>query len=114
MVLLVVDRSRPWSDEDAALAADWPQALWVFNKCDLPPAEGFANRDAIQVSAVQATGIDELIAAIARRLVPKTPAADEALPFLPAHVIALRAASEALARDDSPAAMAALDLLKRR
>jgi tRNA modification GTPase len=114
LVLLVVDRSRPWSDEDAALAADWPQALWIFNKCDLPAAAGCANREAIEVSAMQATGIDELIAAIARRLVPNAPAPDEALPFLPAQVAAIAAASEALARNDSAAAMSALESLTRR
>ncbi len=114
LVLLVADRSRPWSDEDAALAAAWPQALWVLNKCDLPPSMGFANRNAIEVSALLATGIDALIAAIARRLVPTAPAPDEALPFLPAHVDVLKSAGEGLARGDSSAAMAAIESFKRR
>jgi tRNA modification GTPase len=114
LVLLIFDRSRPWSDEDAALAADWPQALSVLYMCDLPPAAGFAGRSGIEVSATQGTGIDELIAAIARRLVPKVPAPDEALPFLLEHVEALTIAGEALARDDSPAALGAFESFKRR
>ena len=114
LVLLIFDRGRPWTDEDAALAADWPQALWVLNKCDLPSAAGFAGRSGIEVSAKQDTGIDELIVAIARRLVPEVPAPDEALPFLPQHVEALNIADEALARDDSPAALAAFESFKGR
>ena len=114
LVLFVVDRSRPWSDDDAALAADWPQALWVFNKCDLPAAAAFDSKNFIEVSARQGTGIDELITAIARRLVPTAPAVDEALPFLPAHVTALTAAAAALAGNDSAGARATLACFKRR
>ena len=68
----------------------------------------------IEVSARQGTGIDELIAAIARRVVPTAPAVDEALPFLPAHVAALTAAAAALAGNDSAGASAALACFKRR
>ena len=40
LVVLVADRSRPWSAEDQALRDQWPGAVLVHNKCDLPASAG--------------------------------------------------------------------------
>ena len=40
LVILVADRSVPWSAEDQTLADQWPAAVVVHNKCDLPGVAG--------------------------------------------------------------------------
>jgi len=40
LVVLVSDRSEPWSAADQALLNQWPKAVLVHNKCDLPAATG--------------------------------------------------------------------------
>ncbi|REK07431.1 MAG: GTP-binding protein [Planctomycetota bacterium] len=111
LVLLVVDRSRPLEPEDEALASAFPAALRVWNKCDLPAASGRCD-EGIEVSALTGDRVDELIAAIAGRLVPTAPDEGEAIPFTPDQVEVLTAAREKLACRDVPAAMALLATLR--
>lgn len=97
LVLWVHDGSQPESaaDEQSALAC--PAALHVINKCDLPPASGAAQPEAVRTSAVRGDGLELLAAAIVARLVPRTPPTGQAIPFLAAHVEALEGARAALA-----------------
>ena len=61
-------------------ATSGPAALLVHNKCDLPPAPG--DRPAgLRTSALRGDGIEDLLAAIARRLVPDPPPPGAAVPF---------------------------------
>lgn len=86
LLLLVFDRAQPWTAADAALVAQWPQALLLYNKLDLP-AEPAVNRpEGIALSAVTGRGVDELLAAIARRLVPEPPPLGAAVPFTLRHM----------------------------
>jgi tRNA modification GTPase len=80
LVLLIFDASQPFSDEDAELAAAWPAALAVFNKSDLARAAEPPDA-AIMTSAVTREGIDELLRAISRRLVPNPPPPGAAVPL---------------------------------
>ena len=82
LVLLVLDRSEPLTDEDHRLMAEHPRALAVANKADLPGVWEF---DGLNVSAERGDGIDGLIAAIGHRLVPDPPAEGAAIPFRPRH-----------------------------
>ena len=113
LVLLVFDRSEPWTADDEQLASEWPQALRVLNKCDLPP-DGSVPGEGVRMSATQAIGLDELTTAIAKRLVPRQPSADQAMPFQQSHVTALRAAAAAIAEGDAAAARSALATLSVR
>jgi tRNA modification GTPase len=80
LVLLVTDRSQPWSAEDDALLERWPNCLLVHNKCDLPPASD--NRPAgVSTSALRGEGIEALLASISERLVPDPPPPGAAVPF---------------------------------
>jgi tRNA U34 5-carboxymethylaminomethyl modifying GTPase MnmE/TrmE len=113
-VLLIIDRSQAWAPADDALAADWPNALRVFNKCDLPAAQEPPARPGLCISATNGTGLDSLLAAIAARLVPKPPPSGQGLPFLASHVQPLTVAREAVARADWAAARAALQIFAVR
>jgi tRNA modification GTPase len=80
LVLLVFDRSRPWSATDEAVRGARPGAFLVHNKSDLPPADG-PRPSGLAVSAAQREGIDTLSKVIAERLVPQPPLPGEAVPF---------------------------------
>ncbi len=80
LIILVCDRSEIWSAEDQALVDGWPAALLVHNKCDLPPAPG--DRPAgLSTSAVRGDGVEDLLAAVSKRLVPTPPPPGAAVPF---------------------------------
>jgi tRNA modification GTPase len=114
LLLLLFDRSQPWSAADESLATEWPRALYVFNKCDLPAAAGMADPLGLTISAIGGAGLETLLAAIAARLVPHSPPVGQAMPFLPSHVQALTAVRRAVACADWTAAQTALAPLLSR
>jgi tRNA modification GTPase len=97
LVLLVLDRSEPLTDEDHRLIAEHPDALKVANKADL---RGVWDFDGLNVSAERGDGIDGLIAAIGRRLVPEPPPGGSAIPFRPPHRLRLELIRRAVARGE--------------
>jgi len=80
LVLLVFDGSVSISDEEKQWLDDWPDALLVDNKDDLPRAPG-ARPPTLKTNALQGDGVPHLLAAIARRLVPSPPGPGAAVPF---------------------------------
>lgn len=113
LLLKVLDRSEPLRDEDRALLEVPGFAIVVVNKIDLPPAwrpeDALGGLDGILVvSAEQGTGLDELGAEIARRLVPKPPEASAGVPFRSEQIEALTTAREALERGGAVEAIQAL------
>lgn len=60
LVVLVLDASRAWEPEQAALRARFAGALVVVNKCDLPAAWDWRAMDACEVVATLGEGIDAL------------------------------------------------------
>src|SRR5690606_25503295 len=98
LVLLVDD--RPEGDE-VGLATSGP-VLRVLNKIDLHPQLSLQNRQHFDacVSATGNEGIRELLAAIARALVPSPPAAGEAVPFTSEQITALAAARDSSQQRD--------------
>jgi tRNA modification GTPase len=84
LAVLVFDASGPWTEQDESLANAWPNALHVYNKCDLPAAVSIErSAGTIRTSAIRGEGLDELRDEIASRLVPSPPRPGEAVPFLP-------------------------------
>ncbi|MFW6124650.1 MAG: GTPase [Pirellulales bacterium] len=85
--VLVFDRSRPVTDEDMQLLAQWPDAVRVTSKCDLPDRSGpdFPT-DAVPISARTGAGVAELAGVLGRRLVPEPPPRGAGVPFTPHHV----------------------------
>jgi tRNA modification GTPase len=81
LVVLVLDRSEPRVEADAALLDGLPAALIVASKADLPAAWDAEDLGALVVSAERGDGLGELLAAIGRRLVPDPPGPGAAVPF---------------------------------
>ncbi len=110
LVILVFDRSVAWSDDDRRVLDSWPGALVVHNKSDLPLAPG-ERPSGIATSGLQRVGIEELVGAIAGRLVPNRPPSGAAVPFTAAQLASLRSAAESLTAGDPQGAMSILDRL---
>lgn len=89
--LLLIDISEPPQDDDRRLLAQWPDALIVAHKADLPDAWGESlPRDAIRVSSLQRTGLQELSLAIVSRLIPELPTNQTVIPLTEQHIRDLR------------------------
>ncbi len=109
LVVLVFDVSQPWTTADEGLLRQWPLALVAENKRDRAP--GIGVRRGLLASAKTGQGISELLAEIARRLVPNAPQPGEAVPFLPRHYEILRRTALRLAHGDVTSACESLDWL---
>jgi tRNA modification GTPase len=113
----VADRAAPRAAAMRELAAEAPslaaaiEPLVVVNKIDRAAPFDPQPSDVVFTCAVTGAGVDRLIAAIARRLVPHPPPESAPTPFLPRHFNLLAAAADALARDAAAAAAAILDCL---
>jgi hypothetical protein len=110
------DRAAPSAAARRELAAAAPELadavelVAAVNKIDLVALPAAPSSEAVFTSALTGAGLDALIAAIVRRLVPEPPAAGAAVPFLSRHVDLLAAAVEALPHDPA-GAVAILDSL---
>jgi tRNA modification GTPase len=107
LVLVVLDRSRPLTDNDQALldATRTRPRVIVLNKADLDAAAGFsAPPAAVEISAKMGTGIDRLIDAVSSALTTDEPLREQPQITNTRHVVLLERAREGLDR-----AAAALD-----
>jgi tRNA modification GTPase len=109
LVVLVFDAAARDPHAEEQLVREWPDALLVFNKCDLLPARG-RRAEGLLTSALRGDGVQELARNLAHRLVPKVPPANRAIPFMPWHAQALEEARRAIL---SSRASAAVRLLAR-
>lgn len=105
--LLVFDADQPWSEEDAALSAAWPDAMIVHSKCDT--AEPSPDRPrGLRTSAVTGAGIAALVQALGGALVPKPPPPGAAVPFVADQYDCIRNALPALRAGENHRAIASL------
>ncbi len=118
--LIVLDRSEPWTALDHEIqamsggAAPDP-SLIVASKADLPPAWEPIERSIITISAERGDGLDTLIAAMARRVVPRPTPPGAPVPFRPAHLRRIERALDALDRNQpEDAARTLTDWLARK
>ena len=80
--VLVIDVSQPPHPDDFQLLQEWPQALIVAHKTDLP--DRWLDQlppHSIHVSSLQRTGLTELSNEIVRRLIPELPPNDAVIPL---------------------------------
>ena len=108
LIVLVCDASVPVTREETALLEEFPQALVVENKCDLPRAAERAQSPRLWVSAATGSGLADWIAQMLQRLLPAPLAAGDAVPFTPRQVSEIQAAAGALDANDGTAALAAI------
>jgi tRNA modification GTPase len=90
LVVVVIDVTAAWTDDDAAIVAEHPQAIVVLNKSDAAEMSDPARPAGLLTSAVTGLGIDELLKTIVARLVPQPPSPGEAVPFTERQVQELR------------------------
>lgn len=103
LCLWVLDGSAPpaWPAEDARPA----NVLWVVNKSDLPAAwDRSAAPNAVEVSAATGDGLQALIAAVSRRLLPEVPPPGAAVPFTPDRCQRVESALTLVRAGDAPGA----------
>jgi tRNA modification GTPase len=99
--IVLIDISQPESDDDRALLAAQPTAIVVAHKCDLPGWDGSNAWNAAAVvewrpvSSKTGDGVDLLLQAISKRLVPHCPQAGTPMPVTERQVSLLREAAEA-------------------
>jgi tRNA modification GTPase len=112
--ILVFDTSREPHADDRRLLAEWPDAIQVAHKSDLPAIWGDAELDsALRVSSVVGTGMDELAEQLVSRLIPQVPAVGTAVPVCRRQVELLELARSKLTAADVKYARGVLsDLLR--
>lgn len=99
--LLLFDVSRPATQDDFRLLADWPDSILVAHKCDLPDVSGSGLPVGAQrVSSSTGAGIDDLAAALVARLVPNVPPPETPIPVTLRQVELLTAARSAFEEGD--------------
>jgi len=116
LVLVVLDASgRPEEtgaiDDVDLLQRVSPRVLHVANKIDLVEPAAAAPPDTVKTSATLGTGIEELVAAIAERLVTCVPPPGAAVPFSESQIAAITRAIDQLASDDPTSASQTLHQL---
>lgn len=108
--VLLFDLSRRRSPEEEQLLAEWPDALLVGAKRDVPNVWGFPLPAGIlRVSAVAGTGLEELAHTIVERLIPIVPAPATPIPVTLRQVGLLKQARTALKSGDLHSAASAVD-----
>jgi len=107
LVLVLIDISQPKSQSDRALIAEYPRAIIVAHKCDLPTFEGMEEEpplesaDWLRVSSKTGAGIDALVTAISHTLVPRVPPSKCLIPVTERQIALLARAVEAVQRSDA-------------
>lgn len=91
LIVLVFDDSATVNDDDRALSEAFPQALIVFNKCDLHRANA-SRASALRTSALTGENIARLIDLIVQHIVPSVPPDGAPVPFTKDHVEAIKQA----------------------
>lgn len=101
--VLLFDGSQPLTESDVALCEQWPAAIFVAHKSDLPGEWPQPLPGAWPVSSLTGSGLEELIATVVQRLVPQVPEPGTPLPFTPRLVDEISRALAAVAEGDRPA-----------
>jgi tRNA modification GTPase len=91
LVVVVLDRSEPLDELDRGVLLTHPEGLVVANKSDLPAVWDDPTIGALAVSAERGDGVEELVRAIAARLVPSVPPPGSSVPFRGVHLRRLMA-----------------------
>jgi tRNA modification GTPase len=80
--ILLFDTSRPPHREDRVLLSDWPEAIIVAHKTDLPCVwdRNELPGDALSVSSITGAGVETVAREIIARLIPEAPSPGTPIP----------------------------------
>lgn len=98
--IVLLDVSQPAHSDDDQLLENYPQAIVVTHKVDLPQVNSAVSSTSIAVSSVTKVGLEELMRAITTALIPDEPAVHEAIPVTDRQVGLLNQALECAACGD--------------
>ena len=81
--ILLIDTSRPPHHEDRVLLSDWPEAIIVAHKSDLPSVwnRNQLPGNALSVSSITGAGVETLAREIIARLIPEVPSPGTPIPI---------------------------------
>ena len=96
LLLLLLDGSRPLTQDDRSLLSLHPSSLVIRTKSDQPQLWGESTAPALAISAETGDGIAALIRQISQKLVPDPPESGEPIPFRDSHRIWLQEALKIL------------------
>jgi tRNA modification GTPase len=117
LAIVLVDINQPASQSDRAILGEHPHSLLVAHKCDLAPYEGTDRWQTeesagwLRVSSKTGEGLEALVAAISRRLVPRVPPPDALVPITERQVGLLHRGLNAANQSDAEGLLQALDQL---
>jgi tRNA modification GTPase len=117
LAIVLVDISQPASNPDRAILGEHPRSLLVAHKCDLAPYEGTDRWQTeesagwLRVSSKTGEGLEALVAAISRRLVPRVPPRDALVPITERHAGLLERGLDAANQSDAEGLLRALNEL---
>lgn len=111
--ILLWDASQPPTAMDRELQSEFPNALLVAHKCDLPGFDaGNIQENAIAISSLTGDGINTLAERLIARLIPDVPSQDQAAPFTMRQVELLKRAYEATLAEDTETLRTVLEELR--
>ena len=112
LVVVLIDLSEPRTEDDERLLAEWPDAIVVGHKCDLPIRwTGRIPTEALRVASTTGDGIDVLQRRLVERLVPRAPAIGTAIPISERQVELLKQARATLSAGEEVAFHVCVDSL---
>jgi tRNA modification GTPase len=115
LAIVLVDISQPASQSDRAILVEHPRSLLVAHKCDLAPHAGPDRWETdesagwLRVSSKTGEGLEALVAAISRRLVPRIPPPDALIPITERQVGLLHRGLDAANQSDAEGLLQVLD-----
>jgi tRNA modification GTPase len=107
--VLLTDLSGPPSETDRLLRQEFPNAIFVAHKSDLPQDEGQElPQGEVRVSSLTGEGVERLVEEIIARLIPRVPDSTQAIPFTDRQTRLLEIARQAAQEGNNNAATTAL------
>ena len=110
--ILLIDVSRPPTETDRRLRDEFPDAILIAHKSDLPDQRDDLPANALRVSSLTGDGVEELAKTLIGQLIPKRPELDQAIPFTARQIELLERAHHAAQAEDKATLQSTLaDLL---
>ena len=115
--MILIDMNQAASPTDRALISQYPRALVVAHKSDLPAYGGHGQWDTYEssawhrVSSKTGEGLETLVAAVSHRLVSQVPPADLLIPVTERQASLLKCALDASQQGDAVGVLRVLDEL---